>query len=398
MHRLLPFALIPLLLATPARIYAQSSATLAEQRQTALSFEQQGQLAEAEAAWRTILKAHPSDVEPYAHIAILEARQQHYKEAVPMYRKALALDPHIPGLRLDLALALFKDGNLKEAVPELNRLLKDTPPNSPQAQRLTILLAMAHYGLAEYAEAVPYLKRAAAADPANLPLRMTLAHSCLWSRQYQCVLDVYHQILTLNAESAEADMLAGEASDAMKDRDAAIAQFRAAVKADPTEPDAHFGLGYLLWANKQYDEAAPQFEAELALNPSHIQAILYLGDTRMQLSQPGKARPLLEKAIQLDPSLWLAHLDLGILDTSAGRNDDALREMRLAAKLKPDEVSVHWRLAQLDRKLGNSAEAKTEYAKANSLTHSADESVFKKMTGAHTPTPGRQPILGQTNP
>jgi tetratricopeptide (TPR) repeat protein len=397
-HWLLSFALIPLLSATPTLAYTQSSAPLAEQRQSALSLEQQGQLPEAETAWRAIAKAHPSDVEPYAHIAVLEAHQQHYKEAIVMYRKALLLDPKLPGLRLDLALALFKDGNLKEAIPELNRLLKDAPPSSPQSQRLTILLAMAHYGLAEYAEAVPYLKRAAAADPANLPLRMTLAHSCLWSKQYQCVLDVYHQILTLNAESAEADMLAGEASDAMKDRDAAIAQFRAAIKADPTEPDAHFGLGYLLWTNKQYEEAAPQFEAELAINPSHIQAILYLGDTRMQLNQPDKARPLLEKAIQLDPSLWLAHLDLGILDTSVDKNDDALREMRLAAKLKPDEVSVHWRLAQLDRKLGNIAEAKTEYTKANSLTHTADESVYKKMTGAHPPTPGREPVLGQPNP
>jgi tetratricopeptide (TPR) repeat protein len=92
---------------------------------------------------------------------------------------------------------------------------------------------------------------------------MTLADSCLWSRQYQCVLDVYHQILRLNAESAEADMLAGEAADALKDCDTAIALFRAAVKAHPRLPDAHFGLGNLLWTRKRYLAAAPEFEAEL---------------------------------------------------------------------------------------------------------------------------------------
>jgi Flp pilus assembly protein TadD len=41
-------------------------------------------------------------------------------------------------------------------------------------------------------------------------------------------------------------MLAGEAQDEMKNHGGAIEQFRAAVKADPKEPDVHFGLGYLL--------------------------------------------------------------------------------------------------------------------------------------------------------
>ncbi len=89
---------------------------------------------------------------------------------------------------------------------------------------------------------------------------MLLAHSCLSAKQYQCVLDVYHEILLLNAESAEADMLAGEALDEMKNTAGAIEQFRAAVKADPREPNVHFGLGYLLWTQNQFDEAAKEFE------------------------------------------------------------------------------------------------------------------------------------------
>ena len=396
--QLFSLALIPFFLA-PAQ--AQTAPRdLAQQRQAAVQLEQQGQNTEAEAAWRAILAAHPSDAESYAQLALLEAHELRYKDAIPHYRKALALNPKLPGVRLNLALALFKDGDLKAAIPELHQLLKPAPPNSPpnlqEAQRYTILLAMAHYGLAEYAQAIPYLKQAVAADTQNLPLRMTLAHSCLWSKQYQCVLDDYHEMLTLNAESAEADMLAGEASDEMKDRDAAIEQFRAAVKTNPSEPNAHFGLGYLLWTQKHLDEAAQEFQAELALDPSHLQAILYLGDTRMQQSKPEEARPLLEKALSIDPTLWLAHLDLGIIDTDAGRQDDALREMQQAVKLKPDEVSIHWRLAKLYRALGKTAEAKVEFDKANTLTQSADASVGHQiMTGPQTPTPGRQPVRGQ---
>jgi tetratricopeptide (TPR) repeat protein len=139
-------------------------------------------------------------------------------------------------VQLNLGLALFKGGDLKESIPVFAALLKTEPANSPQARQLTILLGMAHYGLGEYAEAVPFLKAAAQADAQNLQLRLTLAHSCLWTKQYQCVLDVYHEILLLNAESAEADMLAGEVLDETKDSAGAIQQFRAAAKADPKRP------------------------------------------------------------------------------------------------------------------------------------------------------------------
>ena len=219
-------------------------------------------------------------------LGLLEARQERYKEAVPLYRRALALNPAFPGLRLNLGLALFKGGELKQAIQEFKPLLKSQSPSSPEAQRLTILIGMAQYGLGEYAEAAPYLKKAAARDQGNLQLRLALAHSCLWSKQYPCVLDTYREILTLNAESAEADMLAGEALDELKDYDGAIKQFRAAVKADPMEPDVHFGLGYLLWTQRQYPEAASELQAELANNPNHAQALTYLADAQMQMNHP----------------------------------------------------------------------------------------------------------------
>ena len=356
-------------------------------RQTALALEQQGKVEQAEAAWHSIAQAHPNSPEPYGHLGLLEARQQHYKEAVPYYRKALAMNPNIPALRLNLGLALFKGGQLKEAIPEFKTLLKTAPPGSADAQRLTILIGMAHYGLAEYADAAPYLKSAADRDPNNLPLLLALAHSYLWSKQSKYVLDVYHQILTLDPGSAEADMLAGEALDEMKDNAGATQMFRDAVKANPREPNAHFGLGYLLWTQKKYPEAASEFNAELANDPGHVQATLYLADADIQMNQIDAARPLLEKLIKLDPSIPLAHLDLGIVDSEQGRNEDALRELTIAEKLMPDDVNVHWRLGRLYRTMGKKEEAKAEFDKASSLNKAADEDLYKKISGgnAHPP-------------
>ncbi len=362
-----------------------------DQRQKALALERQGKNSEAEAAWRVYLKAHPSSPEPYAHLGLLEARQEHYKEAVPLYRKALALNPAVPGLRLNLGLALFKEGQWKEAIAEFVPLLKSQPPDSAEAERLTILLGMAHYSLGEFAQAVPYLKRAAQRDAQNLTLRMTLAHSCLFAKQYQCVLDTYHEILTLNAESAEAAMLAGEALDEMKDTTGAIQQFRAAVKANPKEPNAHYGLGYLLWTQKQYPEAASEFQAELDNDPDHVEAMLYLGDTQIELKHPEIARPLLEKVLRIDPGREMAHLDLGIAYADAGLNDDALKELKEAARLDSEDVKVHWRLGRLYRLMGKKEEAKAEFDKASSITREADTALVDKISGVHTKNGPAQP-------
>jgi tetratricopeptide (TPR) repeat protein len=358
---------------------AQEGAAPDQSRQDAIVLEQQGKNAEAEAAWRLYLQAHPASSEAYAHLGLLEARQARYKEAIPLYQRAVALHAAIPGLRLNLGLAYFKAGEMKEALQEFRPLLESTPASSPDRQRLEVLVGMCHYGLRQYAEAAPYLKEAAARDPQNLDLLLALAHSYLWSKQYKNVLATYRVILQLNAESAEADMLVGEALDELKDSSGAIQQFRAAVAADPKMPDVHFGLGYLLWTQRKYAEAAPEFQAELANNPIHPQALTYLGDTQMHLNHPDAATPLLRKAIQIDPEIELAHLDLGAIDADAGRQAEALPELLTAAKLAPGDVDVHWRLGRLYRSMGNRAQAQAELEKARHLTESSDQALFDKM-------------------
>jgi tetratricopeptide (TPR) repeat protein len=361
-------------------------------RQQALMLEQQGKIPEAEAAWRAILRAHPTNAEPYAQLALLEARQQHYKEAIPLYRKALAIGPDLPAVRRNLGLAYFKNGDMHDAIREFGILLKDHPEDF----QLVTLTGMAHYGLAEYKQAVPYLQQAAAIDKQSLPLRLALAHSCLWSKQYQCVMSTYHEILALNADSAEADMLAGEALDEMQDKAGSTKFFREAAKANPNEPNVHFGLGYLLWTQKQYPEAASEFKAELANDPDHLQSMEYLADADIQMNQMDLAKPLLERVVKANPSYPLVRLDLGIIYSEEDQKESALREFLAAEKLTPKDVDVHWRLGRLYRAMGKAAEAKAEFEQAAALNKAHDDEEHAKIANGH-PHPPKQP-LGSSAP
>lgn len=359
--------------------------------QVAFSLEREGKLAEAEAAWSALSRQFPSNPEPLAHIGLIEARQQHYAEAIKYYRRAMTLNPRMPGLQLNLGLAYFKAADYKQAIAELDPLLKANPDD----QQLTILIGMSRYGLEEFSEASPLLQRASQHDPQNLTLLLTLAHSCLFSQQYPCVVDAYHRLIALNAESAEADMLVGEALDEMKDHEGAIREFRAAAATDPKEPNVHFGLGYLLWTRGQYQEAADEFRKELANNPNHLKAMLYLADTQILMNQSDEARPLLEEVGMKDPNIAMQHLDLGILYADAGRKEDARKQFETAIKLAPKNVNAHYRLARLFRSMGMTAEAKVEFDKASSLNKAEDEHLLKVMSTIPTRKSGQgtsQPV------
>ena len=154
-----------------------------------MTLEKQGQNAEAEQIWDGIAKADPRDAEALAHLGLLEARQEHYESAIDYYRRAIAINPDLPGLQMNLGLALFKAAQFPDAIETFSSEIRKHPGDL----RLTILLGMAHYGMKDYLVAIPYLQRATERDAQSIPLRLTLAHSCMWSKQYQCVLNVQNR-------------------------------------------------------------------------------------------------------------------------------------------------------------------------------------------------------------
>jgi tetratricopeptide (TPR) repeat protein len=355
----------------------------AQIRMRAMALENQGQNAEAEQIWDGIAKADPRDAEALAHLGLLEARQEHYETAIDYYRRAVAINTDLPGLQMNLGLALFKVAQFPAAIEAFSSEIRKHPGDL----RLTILLGMAHYGMKDYLVAIPYLQRATERDAQNIPLRMTLAHSCMWSKQYQCVLKVHEQILALKGESAEIDTLAGEAFDQMGDSAAAEKQFRAAVLINPTEPNVHFGLGYLLWTQRRWSEAAREFQSELENNRQHVMSRIYLADAWVRQGEFAKARPALEELASGDQSEPLVHRDLGILYANAGQNDDALREFAAAMKSDPGDAETYLQIAKLFQTIGKRDEANAAVDKAGSLPSRRPASLQEMIDSIETPAP-----------
>ena len=73
--------------------------------QQALALEQRGAWKDAEAAWRQVMEQNPRDAMAMAHLGLALARETDYAGAAEEYRRALRLDPRMPGVQLDLGLA-----------------------------------------------------------------------------------------------------------------------------------------------------------------------------------------------------------------------------------------------------------------------------------------------------
>src|SRR5207244_2768357 len=117
----------------------------------------------------------------------------------------------------------------------------------PDNMQARTLLGLSYYGAKRFTEAVKSLQVAAKSDPGNTELRRVLAQSCLWAKDYSCALEEFRHILERDPDSAATHILTGEALDGLGRTPEAIAEFQAAAKAAPREPEVNFGLGYLYW-------------------------------------------------------------------------------------------------------------------------------------------------------
>lgn len=353
----------------------------AQIRLNAISLERQGRNAEAEELWSAIAKSDEHNAEAYAHLGLLEQRQEHLETAIDNYRRAASIDSNLPGLQMNLGLALFKAAQFPDAIKSFTAEIKKHPGDL----RLTILLGMAHFGMKDYLLAIPYLMRATERDPQNFALRTTLAQSCLWSKQYTCVVKVQQQLLSLNEESAQVDILAAEALDQMQRSDAAMKALQAASLANPMEPHLHFALGYLLWAQNKWEDAAREFDLELQADAHNQLADIYRVNSWVQRNDTAKALPQLEALNTREQSNPMVHVDLAIIYANSGRTEDAGREIGMAIALDPGNADLHLQAAKLYQSIGRSVQANAETEMARKLPPPSHPSLQELMESVETP-------------
>ena len=343
--------------------------------------------------------SRPQEIASHAHQAQEFLKERRPDLAIPEFRAIVALDPNNVDARGNLGVLLFFQGDYPTAIPHLRAALK----LRPTLWRMQALLGMAERrtgssksALADLEKAFPKLQEDKIQIEAGMELieihagagdldKAAATVSALRSR-YPTNVEVLYTSYRIYSDLAGEAMLSlslvaptsarmhqvmAHELEKHGDEQAAIRNYREALKLDPQLPGLHFELAEMLNASSlasEQREAETEYKAALAVNqfderaefrlgdissrrgdvqeayahysravqlqPNDAEANIGLAKVLMLMNQPDKAEPLLQRAVQLDPTSAAAHFRLSTLYRQAGRTADATRELEEYQKYK----------------------------------------------------------------
>ena len=176
------------------------------------------------------------------------------------------------------------------------------------------------------------------------------------------------RMVDLDPDSYRTHLLKAEVLDKQDDYENAIAEYRAALKAEADVPGVHYQLGMALIRTMQLEEAIRAFQKELEIDPYHLLAQVRLGQIHTYRSEHEKAISHLLEAVKLDSSHAMAYGTLGRAYMLAGRPGQAVEMLERSVKLDPDNRKARYQLATIYRRQGRKEEADRELAAFRKLS------------------------------
>jgi tetratricopeptide (TPR) repeat protein len=263
-------------------------------------------LAEARTATLEQLQRHPSSVEGYNLLGIIQSNQKDFAGAIASFQKALQLNPRSAKSHVNLGNVYASQKQFDLAEKEFRAVLRIDPANSDANYNLGVLLLMK----GSAAEAIPYLERV---RPMTTATRFNLIRAYLQSHR-----------------TADALRTANELSEQEK-----------------TDVQVHFSLGLLLASEKQYKAAQLELEKADALQPETFEILYNLGEDLLRLGEFPKAEHTLARALKLKPDSPETLCLLAQAYTNQSRPLDALNLLMRAHKLAPENIDVIFLMAQV---------------------------------------------------
>ncbi len=222
------------------------------------------------------------------------------------------------------ALALYKSGRLREAVP-LFRQVCDKDKGDTEAWSL---LGMIQASLQDYPEAE----------------------------------DCFTRVVTLRPKSADAHYNLARSLELQAKYEAAETAYRRALKFGRSgQPDTCNNLGNVYRELGRYEEALDCYRRALVADPRHALALNNQGVALQALSRFDAAQDSYAAALAVKPDYAEPHYNLGNLLKAQGRYAQALAAYGEALRIDPQHPQAHWNKALTLLALGRFAQGWEDY-------------------------------------
>ena len=237
----------------------------AAQLQTALSFHQQGRLAEAEVLYKEILHSQPSHFDALQLLATIAGQQNKLSEAVALFERALKINPSHPASLNNCGNALLMLMRYEEALLSYNRAITAQPDNADTYCNRGVVLQ----ALKRYEEATASYERAIVLRPGYALAHNNRSFSLLELKRFEEALLSYDKTIALNANYPEPHYNRGNALLELKRYEEAVSSYEKAIKLKPDYVEAYCNLGNALLELKRLEEAVSIYEKAIAFKPDY---------------------------------------------------------------------------------------------------------------------------------
>jgi tetratricopeptide (TPR) repeat protein len=306
---------------------------------------------------RQIVSIDSKNLNAQANIGVLLHFEGKYDEAIPHLRAALLLQSDLWRIQALLGIAEKRTGLLSQALVDLEKAFSHLDRDKTAIQ-VGLALIEIHGAAAQFEKALAVAAKLGQLAP-NDPQILMATYQIARQTMDQALLNV----MLAAPDSAEshtimAAELAREGNSAQ-----AVAEYRAAIKLNPSLPGVHFQLAELLRTSTDpamSAQAEAEYQAALRMNPYDALSWRQLGGIRNANGDFKTAEEDYRKALALQPNDAEAKTGLAIVMISTNRPDQALTLLETALTDDPTNITAHFRLSGLYRRAGRPADAARE--------------------------------------
>jgi tetratricopeptide (TPR) repeat protein len=345
--------------ATTGRPCASDLALIFRQGQAAL---QANQLDEAEQRFRAVIACDPKSAAAFVNLAVVEMRRKQWSDALVHLRRAERITPAMEGIRLNIGLVYYRQGNYRAAIPMLQSVVEKSPTGQAR-----YLLGLCHFFIGDYKPALATLEQNWEQQSGDLIYLYVLGIAAEQSGNRQVSDRAFEQLLRIGGDSAEFHLLKGKAYLNRAQPEDAIPELEKAASLNPKLPFVHFNLGWAYAKKRDYERARHEFLEDISLESDVPYNYEQLGAMNLFLGNYGEAERYYKQALDRDPRLPNSLYGLGKIYDHQNRPADALATWRKAEHLAPESVTIHNALGRLLHRMGKSADANREFATINQL-------------------------------
>jgi predicted O-linked N-acetylglucosamine transferase (SPINDLY family) len=263
----------------------------------ARTFHANGNLAEAAARYKKVLKKRPNHFDAWHMLGLCELNGRDYEAAVRSLKRAVLLDSQSAVVHSDLGIALKAHRRYDEALACFDRAVALQPDFADACYNRANLLIE----LSRFTEAVAGYDRVLAITPQHLHAWKSRGNALHGLARFADAVASYDQALAIAPDDAGAWTNRGQMLRLLGRLDDALASTNKALSIHPDIPEAWLVRATVLIMKGNVTDAQAGSQRALALKPDYAKALTLLGQCHLQQGNVEAAVSCFDRALAIMP-------------------------------------------------------------------------------------------------